>query len=149
MSDEMVRDKRHHGTLVEREDHHRGVQGTMLTADRTTGLLKRVTALCILCVLMKEAGADMSQAELLGSTAGRVLGGAQACGTPSERLQTTARRAFAAIDHLAQSEPDRASADNRMRDGLRRGARDIKAGQTSCETILSSLGKLEKRLGQR
>src|SRR5690349_9853581 len=86
------------------------VERTMLTADRTTASLKRVTALWMLCLLMQEAGADMSQAELLGSTAGRVLGGAQACGTPSERLQATARLAFAAIDQLAQSEQDRASA---------------------------------------
>src|SRR5690242_434557 len=103
----------------------------------------RLLALTLICMLMKGAGADMSKAELLGTTAGRVLGAAQACGASSERLQATARLAFAAIDQLAQSEQDGASADARMRDALRRGRQDITAGRTSCEAILSTLGRLE------
>ena len=112
------------------------------------GLAKQLLCSWILCLLIGDAGADMSKAEFLSSTAGRVLGGAQSCGAPSERLQATARLAFAAIDKLARSEQDRASADQHMRDGLGLGHRDVKAGRTSCEAILSSLGRLEKRLGK-
>ncbi len=112
------------------------------------GLAKQLLCSWILCLLIGDAGADMSKAEFLSSAAGRVLGGAQSCGAPSERLQATARLAFAAIDKLARSEQDRASADQHMRDGLGLGHRDVKAGRTSCEAILSSLGRLEKRLGK-
>lgn len=117
--------------------------------DSSTRVATCLLALTILWMPVKVVAADTSNAEFLGTTAGRVLGAAQACGTPSERLQATARLAFAAIDELAQSEYDRASADGRMRDALARGRGDIKAGRISCETILSTLGKLEKRLGQR
>src|SRR5215510_3631392 len=121
----------------------------MLPNYKIRGFTKQLMRLWILCLLIRDAGADMSKDEFLGSTAGRVLGAAQSCGAPSERLQATARLAFAAIDQLARSEQDRTSADQRMRDGLGLGRADIKAGRTSCEAILSSLGRLEKRLVKR
>ena len=110
---------------------------------------KRLVSLSILCMLIQDAGADMSEAEVLGTTSGRVLGAAQLCGIPPERLQRTARLTFTAIDQIARSEQDRTSADERMRDGLGLGHEDIKSKRTSCEAIRSALGKLEKRLGKR
>jgi hypothetical protein len=91
----------------------------------------------------------MSEAEVLGATAGRVLGAAQVCQVPPERLQATARLAFTAIDQLAQSEQQRTSASERMRDGLGVGRADIKAQRKSCEATRSSLETLEKRLAKR
>ena len=91
----------------------------------------------------------MSEAELLATTAGRVLGAAQACQDSPERLQTTARLTFAAIDQVAKSDQDQTSANKRMRDGLVLGREDIKAERTSCEVALSVLGRLEKRVRGR
>src|SRR5690349_14524729 len=90
----------------------------MLADYKIRGFTKQLVLLWIVCLLIRDAGADMSKAEYLGRTAGRVLGAAQSCGAPSERLQATARLAFGAIDQLARSEQDRTSADQRMRDGL-------------------------------
>ena len=92
--------------------------------------------------------AKPSQAELVGTIAGRVLGAAKMCGIKSERLQSTAKHAFAAIDQIAHSESDRASADRRMRDGITLGVDDIREGRSTCGAIRSALKKLEQRLTQ-
>ena len=112
-------------------------------------MVKRLALWGILCTLIADADADMSEAELLGTTAGRVLGAAQTCGVPPERLQATARLTFTVIDQVAKSDQDRTSANQRMRDGLSLGREDIKAKRTSCEALRSALGKLEKRVRER
>jgi hypothetical protein len=111
--------------------------------------VKRLVVCWVVCLASANTHADMSEAELLGTTAGRVLGAAQACQVSPERLQTTARLAFAAIDQLAKSDHDQSSANKRMRDGLVLGREDIKAERTSCEVALSVLGRLEKRVRER
>ena|SRR5690349_16820270 len=93
--------------------------------------------------------ANPSQAELLGTTAGRLLGAAKSCGEKSERLQAIAKRAFAVIDQIGHSEPDRASANRRMRDGLKLGENDIREGRSTCRSMHSALSKLEQRLAQQ
>ena len=93
--------------------------------------------------------AKPSQAELLGTTAGRLLGAAKICGERSERLQAIAKHAFAVIDQVGHSESDRASADRRMRDGLDLGENDISEGRSTCRSMRSALSKLEQRLAQQ
>ena len=103
----------------------------------------------LVCLASANTHADMSEAELLGTTAGRVLGAAQACQVPAQRLRVTARLTFTAIDQVAKSDHDVTSANKRMRDGLLLGREDIKAERTSCEVALSALGRLEKRVRER
>jgi hypothetical protein len=93
--------------------------------------------------------AKLSGAERWGTTAGRVLGAATMCGVKSERLQSIARRTFALIDQVGKGESDRASADKRMRDGLKIGRDDITEGRSTCQATRSELDKLEQRLAQR
>jgi hypothetical protein len=97
----------------------------------------------------KARPAKLSGAELWGTTAGRVLGAATMCGVKSERLQLVARRTFALIDQVGKGESDRASADKRMREGLKNGRDDIKEGRSTCQATRSALDKLEQRLAQR
>jgi hypothetical protein len=111
--------------------------------------VERFVVWSILCLFIADADADMSKAELLGATAGRVLGAAHTCGIPPERLQATARLTFAAIDQVAKSDQDRTSANDRMRDALTLGREDIDAQRTSCQAARSALGRLEKRVTKR
>ena len=90
----------------------------------------------------------LSPAESLGTTAGRLLGAAKLCAMESDRLQSIAKYAFAAIDQLATSEADRTSADRNMRDALGIGAADVKADRVTCESVRSALNSLERRLTQ-
>ena len=93
--------------------------------------------------------AKLSQAELLGTTAGRVLGAAKMCEVKSDRLQSIAKHTFAVIDQIAHSQSDRASADQRMRDSLNLGEEDIRQGRSTCQSSHSALNKLEQRLAQQ
>ena len=91
----------------------------------------------------------LSAAESLGMRAGRVLGAAKICQIEPERLQSIAKRTFAAVDEVGKSESDRASADRHMRDALNLGADDIKKGRISCEALQTALNRLEHQLIQR